>query len=1509
MDGVSWRLLIEDLEAAYRALQSRSPVTLPPRSTSFQRWSEAIVDYAASPGPGGSLSQWLEILAVDGSLPGEGSGRASNQEALARTLTVSLDGEETQALLQQVPSAYQTQINDVLLTALAQALRRWTGRDIHRIDTEGHGREEWIGPVDLSRTVGWFTTLYPVAVDLSRAHEEGAALKRVKETLRRVPDRGLSYGVLRYASPDPAVRQQLASPPPAELLFNYLGQFDQVVAGSELFRFADEPTGPWHGPTNERTHRLEVIALVRNGRFEARWIYGATRDRPEVVARLAEDFVVALRGLIKHCTSPGVFGYTPTDFPLARLDQDTLDRIVARHPDIEDVYPLSPMQRLFLSMEAGRARLGFEQWVFRLRGPLDPVALRGAWEATLAAHAMLRTAFVTDHVAEPLQVVKRRVALPWAQEDWTGQDPADAHRRLQALLRADRERGFELEVAPLNRVTLIRLSDQEHQLVWSTHHLYVDGWSWPLIFRDVGAVYCARREGVDLALAPPGQYSTYIGWLAGAAPDSRGFWKERLGGFTTPTPLPFEEAPPGGEEASREQSRPLAAAPTAALQSLARTLQVTLNTVVHGAWAIVLSHLSGRDDVVFGAAFSGRPAELPGVETLVGPCVNNLPVRVRLDPGKSVSVALRELHAHNLEIGQHQYASLSDIHQWAGIPWNLRVFDSLVVFQNYLVGEAVRRWGAIDVEPLAAPETTNYPLTLTVTPGAEIRLKLLGQASRFGPASLTMMLDGLATVLLRIAERPDAPLSEIQSRLPRLDEGQRRRCVGGDRPAAARGLCRPRQRDGARGRRGVAAAVPGRPAGYGGQFLRPRRPLDPAAPGPRAASREDGARPLHRRVAPVPDHPLSGPAPQRRRNIERHVGRRPRPRPDAASSPRAAATRPGEAVDDVLFGILRPERGGRDHRARRSLPRGTERRRVLEEPRRRPRNHLALPARASSTSQIRARWRRVKDPTTCAPAASSRMSRCSTRRSSGSTPRRRRFSIPSNASSWRQHGRPWRRRGTTLEASAGSIGVFAGMSNNSYFLQNLLARQDVTEIVGWLTTMMGNEKDYLATRVSYKLDLRGPALNIQTACSTSLVAVCTAVQSLLSYQCDMALAGGVSITLPQKRGYLHQEGGITSPDGHCRPFDQDAAGTVFSNGVGIVILRRLRDAMEDGDTVYAVIKGAGMNNDGASKVSFTAPSVDGHAGVIALAQALAGIDPQTISYVEAHGTATPLGDPVEIAGLTQAFRAGGASGTGYCGIGSVKGNIGHLDAAAGVAGLIKTALALHHKTIPPSLHFKAPNPKLDLEASPFRVVTALRPWESPAGSPRRAGVSSFGVGGTNAHVVLEEAPITAAAAAEDSEQLIVLSARSKPALDAATASLRQHLVDHPSIPLADVAFTLQTGRRRFAHRRALVARGTDAAIAGLGSLDPKHQARRRERGRRRDRGVPVPGTGIAVRGHGSGALRGRSRLSCRCRRMRGGLVAHAWASTCATCSIRNPAARPRRSGGSARPRSPSPRCS
>ncbi len=326
----------------------------------------------------------------------------------------------------------------------------------------------------------------------------------------------------------------------------------------------------------------------------------------------------------------------------------------------------------------------------------------------------------------------------------------------------------------------------------------------------------------------------------------------------------------------------------------------------------------------------------------------------------------------------------------------------------------------------------------------------------------------------------------------------------------------------------------------------------------------------------------------------------------------------------------------------------------------------------------------------------------------------------------------------------GAIGVFAGCSTNTYFLRNLCVDRDFIEgyvgayPLGGYPTMLGAIADSLATRVSYKLNLRGPSLTIQTACSTSLVAVCQACQGLLNYQCDMALAGGVSITFPQKRGYLYQEGGIGSADGRCRPFDADARGAVFGSGAGVVLLKRLEDALADGDHVYAVVKGFAVNNDGTGKAGYTAPSVDGQANVVATAQALADVDPESITYLEAHGTATPLGDPIEFAALTRAFRAR-TEAKDFCALGSVKANVGHLEAAAGVTGLINAVQALVHEELPPAIGFEAPNPNIDLANSPFYVNTRLSPWKRGE-QPRRAGVSSFGVGGTNAHVVLEEAP-------------------------------------------------------------------------------------------------------------------------------------------------------------------------
>ncbi len=406
-----------------------------------------------------------------------------------------------------------------------------------------------------------------------------------------------------------------------------------------------------------------------------------------------------------------------------------------------------------------------------------------------------------------------------------------------------------------------------------------------------------------------------------------------------------------------------------------------------------------------------------------------------------------------------------------------------------------------------------------------------------------------------------------------------------------------------------------------------------------------------------------------------------------------------------------------------------------------------------------------------------------------------------------------------------SVGVFAGCSMNTYFMQNLAAdRRFLEEFtgsyqVGSYVTMLGNDKDFLATRVSYKLNLRGPSITVQSACSTSLVAVCQACQSLLTEGCDMALAGAVSITFPQKRGYLPQEGGLASLDGHCRPFDHRANGTIFGHGAAVLLLKRLDDALTDGDQVLGVIRGFAVNNDGSGKVGYTAPSVEGQAQVIARAQKIAQVPARSISYIEAHGTGTPLGDPIEVAALTKAFRLS-TQDMGFCALGTAKANVGHLDVAAGATGLIKTLLQIEHRSIPKLLHFEKPSGHLDLENSPFYISREMRPWETN-GFPLRAGVSAFGVGGTNAHVIVEEPPRVTVSDPGREHQLLTWSAKSAGAAAKIACNLTQHLERTPNLNLADAAFTLQVSRSRHKHRRALVAGNLEQArqLLSSGSKD------------------------------------------------------------------------------------------
>jgi amino acid adenylation domain-containing protein/non-ribosomal peptide synthase protein (TIGR01720 family) len=776
VDGISWRLIREDLESAYSNLKAGKRPVLAPKTTSYQAWAARLADFACSATLRRSLSFWIaEANRPVSALPAQRND-CENLEGDARPVKTRLTVEDTSALLQRVPTAYRTQVNDVLLTALARALQRWTDGEAFRIDLEGHGREDLFDDVDVSRTVGWFTTVFPVRLELQAGLDEGRALKSVKEQLRRIPDRGLSYGLLRYASDDGETRAALSPSPRPALLFNYLGQFDQVVAGSQLFSFAAESTGPWHSPASRRTHALEVLCLVRAGELEVEWKYHPGIHGRDVIERVAQDFLLALRAIIAHCLCAGVGGRTPSDFPLAALTQDALDKLCSRYPGLEDVYPLSPMQRLFHVMESTRADLESEPWHFRVEGAIDAALLRTSIERVVARHSILRTAFVSEESTEPLQVVLRQVSLPWSEEDWRGMPDAEQDAHLAAFMQSERRAGFDLAQAPLMRVALRRVGDEAYHLVWNMHHLCVDGWSWPLVFREVSTIYEALRRGSEPELGPQCAYRSYVAWLHEAAPDSEAFWKETLGGIGTPTPLNLASPPSGPQaRASRfaEETVHLDHDTTAALQSLARSQHVTLSTIMQGAWSLLLSHYSGLRDVVFGAAFSGRPAEAPGIESLIGPCVTNLPVRVTVTPEASLARWLSSLQRRQLELWQHQYAPLEQIQTWAQVPWRYRLFDSLIVFQNYQIDEAARRIGGdARLVPIAMRDATHYPLTVMVTPQVKLRLLLIYQPDRFTAGVVRTYATDLAAMLQAIAERPGQELAQLLARLPAASRGK-----------------------------------------------------------------------------------------------------------------------------------------------------------------------------------------------------------------------------------------------------------------------------------------------------------------------------------------------------------------------------------------------------------------------------------------------------------------------------------------------------------------------------------------------------------------------------------------------------------------------------------------------------------------------------------------------------------------------------------------------------------------
>jgi amino acid adenylation domain-containing protein/non-ribosomal peptide synthase protein (TIGR01720 family) len=754
IDGVSWRILLEDLERAYAMALDGEPIDLGPKTSSFQTWADRIARHA--PERTGELGFWLaQPMQQPFPLPRDRHG--ANIRASARKVAIALDEVETRALLAEAPAAYRTRPDELLLTALGESLAGWTGRRTFLVELENHGREALFDDVDLSRTVGWFTATFPLALALGEPGDVCATLCEVKEQLRAVPDRGIGYGLLRRL--DAQASRALAAQPQPEICFNYLGQFDAAAGEHARFRASGEPAGAAADPSEKRDHLFEIDAWVQHGRLHLEWTYSEEAHERALVERLASDLVGALRAILAEVRA-GAGKLTPSDVPLAGLSQPALDRLLDGDRQVEDLYPLSPAQRgmLFHALYAPTSDVYFEQLSWTFDGPLDAAAFRRAWQETAAHHPILRTAFRWEGLDEPLQLVRPEVAIPWSEHDLRGVSVEIRARLIAKLLEADRKRRFDLALAPLVRLTLVRTGEREHLFVCSHHHLLLDGWSLSRVLAEVFARYQAR-DGQAPRVEASRPYREYVAWLKRqdlAAAEA--WWRKTLRGFRAATPLPA--GVPSGDDAHHERELRLSVAQMSALKQLARRHQLTLATLVEGAWALLLSRHSGERDVVFGTVVSGRPAELPGAESMVGMFINTLPVRVHAAPEAELLPWLRALQAHKAELRQLEFSPLADVQGWSDVPRGAPLFDSFFVFENYPI-DAEATGGELRARDVRSQARTNYPLTAGAVPGDDLLLKIMYDGRRYDAAGIGRLLDEWRTLLDGMVAQPESRLGAL----------------------------------------------------------------------------------------------------------------------------------------------------------------------------------------------------------------------------------------------------------------------------------------------------------------------------------------------------------------------------------------------------------------------------------------------------------------------------------------------------------------------------------------------------------------------------------------------------------------------------------------------------------------------------------------------------------------------------------------------------------------------------
>ncbi|UFZ04832.1 non-ribosomal peptide synthase/polyketide synthase [Bradyrhizobium ontarionense] len=785
VDGVSWRVLLEDIGSAYgQAVQGVAAIALPSKSQSVASWGKQLEAYAASAELAGQLDYWrMRTAARD--LPCDEAHGEIDLVADGEEIVVAFDADLTTRLLKDAPAAYRTQVNDLLLAALARAVGRWSGLDDVLVELEGHGREDIFDGVELSRTVGWFTTAFPVRLS-NCSRDDAALIKSIKEELRAIPSRGLGYGVLRHCG-SPEQREALAGGAEPRIVFNYLGQFGSSLGSDSAFAVAPESAGPSRSANAPLGRWLSINGQVLDHQLRLTFSFGRRRYRRATVERLVAGYSAALRELVTHCTS-GVYGITPSDVPLARLSQPELDLLGSTLDwrEIEDVYPLSPMQQgmLFHALRDAESSSYVSQIAVDISG-VDAARLRAAWQAVTARHAVLRTAFVWRELSNaPQQVVYRHVPVPFVEEDWrdraASMDEAARDAALADAARAEWQAGFDLSRPPLQRVRLLDLGGGVLRLIWTHHHILLDGWSAARLIADI----MHHVRGGSLA-APRGRYRDYIDWLLRQDREASSvFWSSQLAALTEPSLLADALGGPA-EPAAGHGSIDLIIDPPQAerLQAAARRERVTLNTVLQGAWAQLLRRLIGQQAVCFGATISGRPPEIAGVEDMVGLFINTLPVLDDASPQTLVGDWLRGLQDRNVDLREHGWMPLYEIQRLAGRAGR-PLFDTIFVFENYPIDDALRDQAGEGPRTGRAEQIsiTNYALTVAVfVTESGIRLGFRYDRNRFDQAQIERIQAAFSCLLDRIASENGRPLAELHG----LDDVTARRVLGWSSGTAA----------------------------------------------------------------------------------------------------------------------------------------------------------------------------------------------------------------------------------------------------------------------------------------------------------------------------------------------------------------------------------------------------------------------------------------------------------------------------------------------------------------------------------------------------------------------------------------------------------------------------------------------------------------------------------------------------------------------------------------------------